>query len=254
MSVQAQTWEEWELIVVDDGSTDDSVAAIPADSRVRVVSRSHSGNVALVRNAGLALANGAYIGFLDSDDRWPPGKLTVQVARLEERSECGWCHGPFRMIDEASGPAPFRMGAPWQVRDGNMLREILTTEASIALSAILVRRTLMLSLSFDEAIPFGDDYDLLIRLARRSAACAVEQVVAEMRDHDGRGSRSRYDHFLGIARAYRKCARELEDIELRRLCRQRARGLLRIFLANGRAAGALTSDLRQAARMWYDTR
>src|SRR5258708_22817158 len=90
-SIQAQTRSEWELIVVDDGSTDGTADALPRDSRISVVKLPHTGNVAALHNAGLRQSRGNLIAFQDSDDRWLPEKLATQAARLATRPTCGWC-------------------------------------------------------------------------------------------------------------------------------------------------------------------
>jgi teichuronic acid biosynthesis glycosyltransferase TuaG len=82
-SVQAQTREDWELIVVDDGSADRTVelaqAAAAADPRIRVIRQRNRG-VAAARNVGIDAARGRYLAFLDADDTWLPGKLSRQLA------------------------------------------------------------------------------------------------------------------------------------------------------------------------------
>jgi glycosyltransferase involved in cell wall biosynthesis len=88
-SVFAQTYPSFEVIVVDDGSTDDSVARARAfGDRVRVLTRPHEG-LGPARNAGAAEATGEYLAFLDSDDLWVPDALAVQVAQAEAHPESG---------------------------------------------------------------------------------------------------------------------------------------------------------------------
>jgi glycosyltransferase involved in cell wall biosynthesis len=80
-SVLGQTYPDWELIVVDDGSTDDTQAVLESfkDPRIRVFRHSVNRGVAAARNTGLAAARGEFIAFLDSDDEWRPDKLTKQL-------------------------------------------------------------------------------------------------------------------------------------------------------------------------------
>nr|WP_231367517.1 glycosyltransferase family 2 protein [Thioalkalivibrio sp. AKL6] len=86
-SVQAQSLLDWELLVVDDASTDDSVARVEAlaadDTRIRVLRLERNAGPAVARNAGIREARGRYIAFLDSDDAWAPEKLARQVALME---------------------------------------------------------------------------------------------------------------------------------------------------------------------------
>jgi glycosyltransferase involved in cell wall biosynthesis len=250
-SVQSQTFSAWELLVVDDGSTDGTTNALPDDPRISLIARTHTGNVAALHNAGLARARGTMIGFLDSDDRWLPDKLALQVSRLTSRPECGWCYGRFRLFDSERPEIPPRSGFEWQPREGRLLKEVITTEAGISLQTVLVRRELALGLRFTETIPWGDDYDFLFRLALASPACVVDRTIAEAREHAGRGTRHRYDQMLNFATTYYRGARLVDDPNLRRLCRQRANGKVREYLAHARAAGELTKGLRAVARAWW---
>lgn len=251
-SIQAQTWPAWELIVVDDGSTDGTGGVLPADSRITVISRPHTGNVAALHNAGLARARGSLIAFLDSDDRWLPGKLAAQVERLAARADCGWCYGGFRLIDGQGREIPRRSGFDWHPREGRLLREMITTEAGISLMTVIVRREIAVAIGFNESIPWGDDYDFLFQLAMTSPACAVDHIVAEAREHPGRGTHHRYDQMLNFATIYYRGARVIGDPSLRRLCRGRAVALLREYLAHARADGALGQGLKAAVRAWWN--
>ncbi|MGF9965821.1 glycosyltransferase family 2 protein [Bacillus rhizoplanae] len=89
-SVQQQTYEQWEMIIIDDGSTDDSVSIITEyiknDSRIRLLSLKQNVGIAAARNIGLKEARGKYVAFLDSDDIWFPHKLYEQISFMKEKN------------------------------------------------------------------------------------------------------------------------------------------------------------------------
>ena len=89
-SVLNQTYENWELIIVDDCSTDDSVAIIEnfskSDVRIKLINLTVNSGPAIARNKAIELSKGAYIAFLDSDDRWQPNKLEIQLRFMQKRN------------------------------------------------------------------------------------------------------------------------------------------------------------------------
>ena len=113
VSVQAQSFADWELLVVDDGSTDDTMQIVAriakSDPRIRLLRHPDGGNhgMSATRNLGIAAARGAYIGFLDADDLWMPGKLDEQVAILEAEPALRMVYGRTRIWHgEKGAPSP----------------------------------------------------------------------------------------------------------------------------------------------------
>ncbi len=120
-SVLGQSYADFELIVVDDGSTDSSVSVVAGsrDGRIRLLAQANAGPGA-ARNRGLGVARGEYVAFLDADDEWEPEFLDLAVAALDSHPECGaWVSG--RAVGPArasQGPRNRRMGltgGPWRL-------------------------------------------------------------------------------------------------------------------------------------------
>jgi len=105
-SVCEQTYDDWELLVVDDCSSDNSVGVVRSlaadEHRIKVISLNSNGGAAVARNEGIKASSGRYIAFLDSDDRWEPRKLEKQVKFMEERG-IAFSHTGFKRVDLTTG-------------------------------------------------------------------------------------------------------------------------------------------------------
>lgn len=101
-SVLAQTFTDFELIVVEDGSTDQSAELLASysDSRIRVILLEQNEHICVALNTGLAAARGKYIARIDSDDCWLPNKLEKQYRYMEENPDCGACFSLVTVVDE----------------------------------------------------------------------------------------------------------------------------------------------------------
>lgn len=242
-SVFAQTYDNWELIVVDDGSTDGTAAYLAGlgDQRVRVVRVDHCANPARVRNLGVGRANGFYLAFLDSDDLWRPSKLERQVAALARVPGRRWCCTGFALVDEA-GVALRPAGGEPVVLEGDILRSLVTTHAAVAISSIVVERGFLMEVGlFDEShrVAFREDYDLCLRLALHGPVVAIAEALCLIRDHADRSTAVLRDVFERSAAVYENFRRLIEDRSVRRLCdRQRAHHYV----------AAATRDLRAGCR------
>jgi glycosyltransferase involved in cell wall biosynthesis len=189
-SALAQTYEDREVIVVDNGSTDDTGERLaPYLDRIRYIRQENRGRAGS-RNRAIEEARGDYISFLDSDDLWLPGKLERQVALLDSAPAVGLAHGHVEVIDEHGRPLPeltamhrrlftsvHRRGASYA---GYALRCMCLT------STIMVRRDLFKSLGGYDAGVELEDLDLYLRIAALTRIAFLEgEPLAQYRYHGG---------------------------------------------------------------------
>ena len=224
-SVLAQTLADWELIVVDDGSTDGSVAWLDSlgDPRIVVVTEPHSGNPAALRNLGVANAHSPWIAFLDSDDVWAPQKLELQLARLAANPTSRWSCTGVSFIDDQGQPIPQQGGKPYRAQSGWILERLLTFSAAATTPTLMIHRSLFDEAGgFDERVLLREDYDLELRLAVRSEIHALPESLTFVRHHEGRtSSRTRVaDLYRWNAIVFRKFARSAKNRRLRDIGRR----------------------------------
>ena len=185
-SVLAQTIEDWELIVVDDGSSDDSCAWVRTlgDTRISLVELPHTGNKAVVRNRGLALATARHVAFLDSDDRWTASKLERQLAFHATFPRYRWSYTLFSFIDGEGQPIEAGRFAPVVAHSGWILERLIAHEARIPLPSVMAERSLLHEAGgFNEAYAYAEDLELWIRLAERGECGVVEERLLDVRKH-----------------------------------------------------------------------
>jgi glycosyltransferase involved in cell wall biosynthesis len=177
-SILAQEYADWEAIIVDDGSSDDTprVAARFTGRGIRCISQENRG-VSAARNRGLADAAGEFIAFLDADDTWLPGFLRTMVTTLSRHTDAPFGYSGASLMDEAGRPLPRVLyaepSAPSWIED-------LAENRSQLPSTVLCRRSLVQeSGGFDETLTSCEDWDLWLRLrAGRGMPRVVEQPLA----------------------------------------------------------------------------
>ncbi len=176
-SVLQQTYSDLELIVVNDGSTDETVQRLNLirDRRLALLSIPHSGPAA-ARNRGIAAARGAYIAFLDADDVWLPGKLAAQVAVLESRPEVGAVYG---FLDGVDADGNERRPLVRQAANGWILETLLVWNVVGNGSNLLVRRSALDAAGvFNESLACVEDWELSIRLAKHCQFACVPKPLS----------------------------------------------------------------------------
>jgi glycosyltransferase involved in cell wall biosynthesis len=247
-SVQAQTLARWELIVVDDGSTDatrDWVAGI-GDGRVRLLAADHCGFPSKLRNRGIAAARADWIAFIDSDDLWVRDKLERQLDLHRDRPQLRWSCTGFEFIDADGAAVPAAGFKPWPAVRG-LVHALLRSEATIALPSVMMASSLLNELhGFDEQFQFVEDYELWFRACRRADCGIVDLPLLKIRRHAGSSSRGRSAeidaHWLQV---YSRSAWTAASAEERRLCHRRE-AFHAVWLARELAARHEWTKSRQA--------
>ena len=184
-SVLTQSLREREVVVVDDGSTDDTASVLARyGDAIRVIRQTNAG-MSAARNAGIRMARGNLVAFLDADDWWHPDKLQRQVTLMRERPEFGFCSTAARVVNPEG-----RLLNVWHCPGPNndMLRTLFAENAAIAggCSAVMVRRKLLDQVGlFDESLRGFEDPDLWIRLAAVSGYACIDEPLVEIlrREH-----------------------------------------------------------------------
>lgn len=172
-SVLNQTYENLELIIVDDCSTDNTreIVGDIDDPRIKYVCLSKNSGACAARNKGIDMAKGQYIAFQDSDDEWLPSKLEKQLSVFEEHNpDIVFCK--LKRI-QANGQITFE---PPQIKGGKI--EKVTNLFGIGTQAIIAKRDVFAQLRFDDELPRFQDFELLLRASKQfSLYCLDEGLV-----------------------------------------------------------------------------
>jgi glycosyltransferase involved in cell wall biosynthesis len=197
-SVLDQTYEDYEIIVVDDGSTDHTEEALrPFGNRLRYI-RQEPGGPSVARNRGILEARGELIAFLDADDLWRPTKLARQVEYLNHHPEVVLVYTDFTRGPRPGSNNDSRLTA-YKPRDPADPFHALLEENFLATPTVMVRReALARSGLFDPTLKGSEDFDLWLRLAKvRSDSPLstqvfgfIDEILADVRQHGSNTSRS----------------------------------------------------------------
>ena len=179
-SALGQTFEDLEVVVVDDGSTDDTPQVIEpylSDPRVRYHRTENQGQPA-AKNTGISLARGRLVAFLDADDLWLPEKLELQVALFEADAGLGVAYTRRLQMDANGRRLEYEQP---QLHRGNVLPKMFE-DNFVCFSSSMVRHDVFDAVgTFDERIPLAIDYDLWLRVARTFRFDYVDRPLVEYR-------------------------------------------------------------------------
>jgi glycosyltransferase involved in cell wall biosynthesis len=188
-SVLNQTKRDLEVIVVDDGSMDNTreVVEALADARVNYFYKTNGGTGS-ARNFGLSRARGEYIAFLDSDDLWPVNYLEVMVSHLEQQKEYGltYCSIGYFSSDCDRVKVHFK---PEDCKSGWITVAFFKKEFVSPVATVL-RRKVIEKFYFDESLPNAQDYDFFLRLSLRTRFLYIPDLLVRTRETPGSRGRS----------------------------------------------------------------
>lgn len=189
-SVLAQSYDDYEMIVADDGSTDGTPEKVAAfGERVRYLRLPHNGRPSVVRNRALEVARGELVAFLDDDDRWHPDKLQRQVSLFSGEHIIGFVYCDLRFLTATGYSAPVL--TPSQKQSGDIF-DALLGDCFIHTSTIIIQRSLLQATGrFNETLASAEDFDLWLRLAHAAPAGYVDAPLTFVRRHPGEISHHR---------------------------------------------------------------
>lgn len=226
-SVKAQTYSNWELIIVDDGSTDGTAEAIQQiyDPIIRVLRLSHTAHINEIMNAGVKESKGELIGFLDSDDLWMPEKLELQLQTLRNENK-KWIYGGYELMDE-NKKVIYKSSARFIPLSGWILKEIILTKAGITICSVMIEKKFFEELGGFSADPhIRGDYEFTLRMATKAEAAVIPETVVRVREHSGRITKARVFPFERTSRTYETFIANKPGKEFEKLARKRLAYLL----------------------------
>lgn len=181
-SVLQQTFTDYEVLIVDDGSSDGTAdwAAQVSDPRVKLILQPNQGAGA-ARNTGIRNAQGDYVAFLDADDLWEPTKLAKQVGRLDQQPEVGLVH---TWITFANPDGSLSDRTMQTSSEGHIWNQVVVYNPLKCGSTAMVRRRCFEELGyFDQSLKYSEDWDMWIRIARNYAFSVIAEPLTYYRIH-----------------------------------------------------------------------
>ena len=183
-SVLSQTFSDFELIIIDDASTDDTSQTVErfSDNRIRYYKKGVNEGGGAARNAGISYASGKYVAFLDSDDEWMLNKLELQIGHMEKHNAFVSYTG-FILWDDMR---KMEIGEQRPTCQGNISEEILKRNCVGTTSTVVVRQECFTNTGgFDVRMPQSQDWEMWIRLAESYHFHPIDSILCRYHVHSG---------------------------------------------------------------------
>jgi teichuronic acid biosynthesis glycosyltransferase TuaG len=263
--VLGQTFQDFEIVIVDNGSTDgtDAIVAAIGDPRITYRWQEDSGRPANTRNVAISLATGEYVAFLDADDLWRPAKLERVASTLDADPSLDLVAHSVDMVTPDGAVVGRRAFA---LEPGDPYAQLLYRGNFLSTSAVTARRTRLLDEDcFDERDDYitSEDYDLWLRIARDGGRFAVlTEILGDYTVHPGGASANlarHYDNQFHVLDAHYGALAAAGKLDVRAALHRRTRArlaMVRDLALGGRSATALRylaripGERSAAARSW----
>ena len=218
-SVLNQTYKDYEIIIVDDGSEDGTRDALmPYMQKIRYHYK-ENGGIASAKNAGINLSEAEFVAFLDHDDLWVPDKLQLQMECFNENHQVGLVYAKY---------TSFRDGKELRTKpekgySGWIFKELLA-KSFIQTSTVVVKKECLNAVGpYDESFSLGDEYDMFLRISKKFQCGFVDKGLTRYRVHDTNASNNDFlfdNENLGV---YKKVYNNFMDLdgEEKRILRKR---------------------------------
>ena len=226
-SVLNQTYKDYAVIVVDDGSVDGTRdALIPYMQKIRYHYK-ENGGIASAKNAGISLSETEFVAFLDHDDLWVPDKLQLQMEHFNENPQIGLVYAKY---------TSFRDGKELRTKpekgySGWIFKELLS-KSFIQTSTVVVKRECLDAVGpYDETFSLGDEYDMFLRIARKFQCGFVDKGLTRYRVHDTNASNNDFlfdNENLGVYKKIYNNFTDLDGVEKKILRKRIARYSMKV--------------------------
>jgi len=226
-SVLNQTYKDYAVIVVDDGSVDGTRdALIPYMQKIRYHYK-ENGGIASAKNAGISLSETEFVAFLDHDDLWVPDKLQLQMEHFNENPQIGLVYAKY---------TSFRDGKELRTKpekgySGWIFKELLA-KSFIQTSTVVVKRECLDAVGpYDETFSLGDEYDMFLRIAQKFQCGFVDKGLTRYRVHDTNASNNDFlfdNENLGVYKKIYNNFTDLDGVEKKILRKRIARYSMKV--------------------------
>jgi len=226
-SVLNQTYKDYEIIVVDDGSVDGTRDVLmPYMQKIRYHYK-ENGGIASAKNAGIGLSQAEFVAFLDHDDLWVPDKLQLQMEHFNENPQIGLVYAKY---------TSFRDGEELRTKpekgySGWIFKELLS-KSFIQTSTVVVKRECLDAVGpYDETFFLGDEYDMFLRIARKFQCGFVDKGLTRYRVHDTNASNNDFlfdNENLGVYKKIYNNFTDLDGVEKKILRKRIARYSMKV--------------------------
>ena len=233
-SVLAQTYRDFEIIIIDDGSNDETKnVLIPYQSRIKYLYQENQG-ISAARNRGIKEAQGVYIAFLDSDDEWVEDKLAIQVDILDKNPPIGIIHNKLVILNDQGK----KVGTKPANDSGKTFQELIEFGGDLPTSSVLTRSECFQKVGlFDESLPTMEDFEMWIRIARNYEIYEFRhKCLAYSYSHEGQITKDTVKVYYGLVHMDKKILRTFPGIHTQGILKRLAKNeytLSRIYFDKG---------------------
>jgi len=183
-SVLAQTYLDFELIIVDDGSTDNTLEVLSMyGERIKIIQQDNQGQGS-ARNTGINSSRGELIAFLDSDDLWKPNKLEIQYELIKKKPDLAWVYSDAEAFDGMTGETLYSFGEKQILWEGDILEKILIQDF-IPSPTPLIKKSVFEHVGYFNNYEASQDWDMWIRIAEKYPIGLIPEPLARYRKHSG---------------------------------------------------------------------